>query len=320
MPFILDKRKITDIHCDCIVNQMASSLCDECFKESKELFEKAGSKEIREALSDHKNKEIGNVILNPAFNLNAKYVFHVFVPTYNDENQADDELIDSYKNCLQLACLNHVESIVFPLLTYGDKSYSFEKAYNIAKATILDFLKTHDVMTVVLSLPFDEFKVPTQLKDELESNQIGIYNRTRILSRTSLSLNTCGFIAIPQNEKNSLKPSEKTFSEMLFEYIDEKKMTDVDFYNKSNLDRRTFSKMKKADYKPSKETVILSCLGLGLNLDESNTLLNSAGYTLPKNSTYNMIILYCINEHCDVYTANELLLENNQPTLSRLCE
>ena len=58
---------------------------------------------------------------------------------------------------------------------------------------------------------------------------------------------------------------ESKFQTLLFKYIDERKLKDSDVYNKVNIDRRLFSKIRSdASYHPSKETIIL--LGLSLEL------------------------------------------------------
>ena len=48
------------------------------------------------------------------------------------------------------------------------------------------------------------------------------------------------------------------YPDILFKYIDNKKLKDSDVYNKVNLDRRLFSKIRcDEDYNPSKETVLI---------------------------------------------------------------
>ena len=60
------------------------------------------------------------------------------------------------------------------------------------------------------------------------------------------------------NNKN-----ENDFQKLLFSFIDNKNLKDSDVYNKVNIDRRTFSKIRNnPEYHPSKNTVIL--LGLSL--------------------------------------------------------
>ena len=98
---------------------------------------------------------------------------------------------------------------------------------------------------------------------------------------------------------------ESNFQELLFKYIDDRNLKDSDVYNKAHIDRRLFSKIRNdINYHPSKETVILLGLSLKLNEDEIDKLLNSASYSLPKNSIYDLIIRFCFKER--IYNLNDV--------------
>lgn len=106
---------------------------------------------------------------------------------------------------------------------------------------------------------------------------------------------------------------ENKFQKLLFKYIDDRNLKDSDVYNKVNVDRRLFSKIRNnEDYHPSKETIILLAASLKLNEDELVTLLDSASYSLPKNNYFDLIIRFCfINEIYNVSEINDLLYEYN---------
>ena len=105
---------------------------------------------------------------------------------------------------------------------------------------------------------------------------------------------------------------DDTFQTKLFKYIDEKELKDSDVYNKVDIDRRLFSKIRSnKDYHPSKETIIL--LGLALELDEHEIedLLKSASYSLPMNTTFDLIVRFCFKEKIyDVNKVNEFLYDH----------
>ena len=111
---------------------------------------------------------------------------------------------------------------------------------------------------------------------------------------------------------------ENTFQTLLFKYIDERGLKDSDVYNKVNIDRRLFSKIRSdKNYHPSKETVILLGISLELNEDEIETLLSSAAYSLPKNNEYDLIIRFCFKEKIyDLNQINEFLYDYNLKTLN----
>ncbi len=106
---------------------------------------------------------------------------------------------------------------------------------------------------------------------------------------------------------------EDTFQSKLFKMIDEKQLKDSDVYNKVNMDRRLFSKIRSnRDYHPSKETIILLGLALECSEEEIEDLLRSASYSLPKNTTYDLIIRFCFKEHIyDLSQMNEFLYDHN---------
>ena len=104
---------------------------------------------------------------------------------------------------------------------------------------------------------------------------------------------------------------EDTFQTKLFKLIDERELKDSDVYNKVNIDRRLFSKIRSnKDYHPSKETIILFGLALELEENEIVDLLESASYSLPLNSTFDLIIRFCFKEHIyNIDTVNGFLYD-----------
>ena len=127
--------------------------------------------------------------------------------------------------------------------------------------------------------------------------------------KSNNSMNITDFI-----KKNKV---EDTFQTKLFKYIDKKGMKDSDVYNKVNIDRRLFSKIRNdINYHPSKETIILLGISLELNEKEIEELLESASYSLPMNTTYDLIIRFCFKEHIyNLNTINEFLYDHNCKTL-----
>ncbi len=117
---------------------------------------------------------------------------------------------------------------------------------------------------------------------------------------------------INQNKDNN------TFQLKLFEYIDKKGLKDSDVYNKVNIDRRLFSKIRSnKEYHPSKETIILLGISLELTENEIEELLASASYSLPKNMVFDLIIRFCFKERIyDLNQINEFLYEHNCKTLN----
>ena len=101
----------------------------------------------------------------------------------------------------------------------------------------------------------------------------------------------------------------KSFRDLLFSYIDKGNYKDSEVYNKVNIDRKLFSKIRcNSNYIPKKNTVIKLCLSLSLDKNRFNNLLSSAGYSLSKNNNFDLVISYCIeNDIYDINIINEYL-------------
>lgn len=114
-----------------------------------------------------------------------------------------------------------------------------------------------------------------------------------------------------------LPPKEKTFQEALFEYLDEKKIDDVQFYKTAHIDRKLFSKIRSnPDYKPNIITAVCAALALKLDIQETRRLLERANLALSRSRTWDLIISYCIEHKIyDLMEINEILVEYKEPLL-----
>ena len=114
-----------------------------------------------------------------------------------------------------------------------------------------------------------------------------------------------------------IKEKDETFQQYLFRIIDRKGLTDPEVYKKANIDRKHFSKIRSNEnYNPSKKTALALAVALELNLDETRDLLLKAGMALTRSSTFDLIMIYCIqNKVFDIHEINCILFEYGQPTL-----
>lgn len=121
-------------------------------------------------------------------------------------------------------------------------------------------------------------------------------------------------IRTPEEEEEDLKQwleqnRTTSFQQDLMRMIDERHMTDVEFYKAALIDRKLFSAIRNNIYYiPSKETALVCCLALQLELLEAEALLKKAGFALNHTSTRDLIVEYCITHHLfDLDIVNTLL-------------
>ena len=151
----------------------------------------------------------------------------------------------------------------------------------------------------------DEYLVQreTALKRSFKTNQVGSSYEMAFQEECATSINQY----IDDNKE------DETFQTKLFEYIDKKGLKDSEVYNKVYIDRRLFSKIRSnKDYHPSKETIILLGIALELTENEIEDLLKSASYSLPMNTTFDLIIRFCFKERIyDIDQINNFLYDYN---------
>ena len=102
---------------------------------------------------------------------------------------------------------------------------------------------------------------------------------------------------------------EETFTQLLIRFMQEKHMDPPEVYNNACLDRKLFSKiLSNMDYQPKKYTAVRLALGLKLSPEETDKLLNAAGFVLSRSKLTDLVISYCISVNKrDVWEVNGVL-------------
>jgi hypothetical protein len=122
---------------------------------------------------------------------------------------------------------------------------------------------------------------------------------------------------VSEGLENRLSNIDEGFSKTLLQLIRASGEKNSIVYNRANVDKRLFSKIKNNEnYQPSKNSAIAFAIALKLNLDETKDFLARAGYALSSSIVFDVIIEYCIkNGIYDIFTINELLYDKDQNLL-----
>jgi len=340
MPFTIVRQDITKMQVDAIVNaantdlQMGGGVCGAIFKA-------AGAAQLQAACDKLAPIKTGEAVITSGFDLPAKFVIHAAGPVYRYQNaeQSEKLLRSAYMESLRLAIENNCESIAFPLISSGIYGYPKDEALQVATAAIQDFLINNDIDITLVVFDKSAFTVSRELLGAVESYIDEHYVDTHQIKRRKLldverqAISEADERANIFNEpllEEILAPIgapaplddlvgnlDEPFSQMLLRLIDAKGMTDVEVYKRANLDRKLFSKIRSnKGYMPSKRTAIALAVALKLSLDETDDLLERAGYALSHAVKFDVIVEYFIaNGKYDVFAINEVLFEYDQPLL-----
>lgn len=329
MPFEIVRNDIVNMKVDAIVNT-ANPRPIIGAGTDKAVHDKAGARLLfaRKEIGDI---AIGEAAITPAFDLDANYVIHTAGPIWRDGKSSEEALLAScFKNSLRLAKEKECESIAFPLISTG--SYGFPKplALQIAVREISSFLMENEMQIYLVVFEKQSFELSEKLFKSISSYIDANYvsdkmsleygtSKVRRFDYEEMLLHESSYEITSKmpNLDGMLNNLDKGFSETLLYLIDRTGKKDSEIYNKANVDRKLFSKIRNnADYRPSKTTAIAFAIALELNMDETDDLLARAGIALSQSNKFDVIVRYFIeNKKYDIFELNSVLFEFDQPLI-----
>ena len=285
---------------------------------------------------------LGQAKISGAYGLPCKYVIHTSGPVWRGGLVGESIILRScYIESLKLAVKSGCRSIAFPLISSGVYGYPKDQVLKFAIQTITEFLFDHELTVYLCVFDKESYSFSQKLfsdiqefindeyVDEHDEDFYEAFDGSidEMPMAKCIQAPMCADAMMPRKRETSsaagkslreyMKQMDRSFQEMLFDLIDESGMTDVECYKKANVDKRTFSKIKSnKDYKPSKQTVIAFAISLQLDMDTTQELLATAGFTLSRSKVFDKIIRYFIhNGNYDIFEINEALFEFDQQLL-----
>ena len=337
MPFTIVRQDITKMTVDAIVNAantdlaMGGGVCGAIFKA-------AGAQELQAACNQVAPIKTGEAAIIPSFALPCKYVIHAVGPVYRHWNAQQSEALlrSAYTESLRLASKNHIQSIAFPLISSGIFGYPKDEALKVASSAITDYLQSSDIDVFLAVFDKTAFAVSEKLLGEIESYIDEHYvEEHRIRRRDLLDVEREALSDDAIINYNAPMPSmaapaaagtgidelvgnlDEPFGKTLLRLIDTKGKTDVEVYKRANIDRKLFSKIRTGKgYMPGKRTILALAIALELTLDETDDLLECAGFALSHSQKFDVIVEYFIvSGRFDIFEINEVLFKYDQPLL-----
>ena len=296
MPFYLVNGDLVSMNVDAIVNAANVSL-KMVEGVGRAIFHNAGDLEMTNACKAIGRCEVGQVVETPSFKiLNTKSIFHAVAPIYiNGKHNEFNLLENAYNNCLNLAISKNYTSIAFPLLG-GEFNWPLSDCYQVAKRTILNFLKNHDLDVYMVFYK----NIPNTIDDQLHEKLFHYI--------------TSGF----KIEESNKKEENIRFIDEVNLLFKNSNLTTKELAYLANCNEKTFKRILEDDtYIPSKNLALSLGIAFKLNSVELSEFLNYAGYSLNRADVFDLLILFFIDNNIfDVYKINDALFKYNyRPSL-----
>ena len=308
MPFEIVRNDITNMQVDAIVNT-ANPKPVVGWGVDAGIHKKAGP-ELLKARSKIGSIAFGDVAATPAYDLDARFVFHAVGPVWRDGRHGEEEQLGScYRKALQLAKDNDCESIAFPLISAGNHGFPKPLALQVAIREISSFLLEHDLQVYLVVFGGDAFRLSEKLFHSVESyiddhyilektfDEYGVSDKrdvrhlelrqlSRVLEEREFAVRSamcfdaeseadeaiCAAPCAPSapDLDELLSEIDAGFSETLLRLIDRTGRKDSEVYRRANVDRKLFSKIRNNPGYKPSKATALS-FAIALELDLDET-------------------------------------------------
>lgn len=295
----------------------------------KKIVEKGGEG-IKYELKEIGHCEVGKAVITHGGDLLARYIIHMVGPVYKDGKHGEKELLRSvYRSALTLAVKYNLETVEFPLISSGAFGYPVREASEIALSTIEEFLKDRELSVGLVIYNGETFKICRDIYEKYDCYEgegylekinpeiLASIKRYNLSSLSTLGCDIVNGVSLSGLDIDFPKLTAPTFADTLIKYLNKSGKTSPEVYNKANIDKTLFSKLISGTAKsPMKRTVCALIIGMELNIEEAEDLLESAGYVLTNNNRFDNVIRVFIERGIyDYVSINAALLHFGAPPL-----
>lgn len=326
MPLQIIRNDITKVKADAIVNTANPKPVIGAGTDSA-VYAAAGKDKLLAARQLIGDIAPGTAIETSAYNLDAKFIIHTVCIPWSSGVEALDVLGDCYHNSLVLAEELNCKSVAFPLIGTGAYGIPHDDAIGVARAVIQAFLKERESKMKVMLVLFDKESlsagqsVSKSIKQYIDENYVESavadeYKSPRVNSRGAVYHRSA-------LRGESVNADTKYFGEKMKEYYTLKGIKKSSLYGGTYelyFPRQSMNLIEKdPEYHPKKYICVIICLGLKLDLDQTQDMLMRAGYSLSVSRKADVIVRYCIeNKIYDVFTVSNMLEEQGCGDIKKL--
>lgn len=334
MPLQIVRNDITKMNVDAIVNAANESLLGGGGVDGA-IHRVAGPELLAECRTLHGCKT-GDAKITKGYRLPAKFVIHTVGPIWRGGNCGEKALLTScYRKSLELAVQYGCQSVAFPLISAGVYGYPKDQALKVALDTVSEFLlnesTSQDLLVYIVVFNREVTQISQSLFSDIrqfvDDHYVALHEDYRSTRRRQMeSLHKS--VVLEESERvacapmelsleDMLKQTDAGFTETLLKLIDKSDKKDSEIYKKANLSKQHFSKIRNnPNYKPTKATALALAIALELNLEETQDLIERAGYALSNSSKQDLIVKYFIlHRNYNIVDINLALYEFDQALL-----